>query len=98
MITSQQYRERLLRMRPNVYVNGEIVPRDDPRLLCQRSGGCIQRCMGIDSMNALSVVTYEMDQALGTDYNKRFLAYLEYFQTNDLCGNCAQTDVKGDRS
>lgn len=67
------------------------------RLLCHRVGGCIQRCMGIDAMNALSVVTYEMDRMLGTDHHTRFTNYLKYFQENDLCANCAQTDAKGDR-
>lgn len=67
------------------------------RLLCHRVGGCIQRCMGIDSLNALSVITYEMDQALGTDYDARFKNYLKSFQQNDLVGSCAQTDAKGDR-
>jgi len=67
------------------------------RLLCYRVGGCIQRCMGIDAMNALSVITYEMDQALGTDHYKRFLKYLEYFQDRDSVASCAQTDAKGDR-
>ncbi|MFZ5590220.1 MAG: 4-hydroxyphenylacetate 3-hydroxylase family protein [Bacillota bacterium] len=67
------------------------------RLLCQRVGGCIQRCMGIDALNALSVVTKEMDDILGTVYHQRFLDYLKYFQNNDLVGCCAQTDVKGDR-
>lgn len=67
------------------------------RVLCHRTGGCIQRCMGTDALNALSVVTYSMDQALGTDCNKNFLNYLEYFQKNDLVASCAQTDAKGDR-
>lgn len=67
------------------------------RLLCHRVGGCIQRCMGCDAMNALSVITYEMDQALGTDHYQRFLKYLEYFQENDLAASAAQTDAKGDR-
>ncbi len=67
------------------------------RLLCHRVGGCIQRCMGIDAMNALSIITYEMDQALGTDHYKRFLKYLEYFQDRDIVASCAQTDAKGDR-
>jgi 4-hydroxyphenylacetate 3-monooxygenase/4-hydroxybutyryl-CoA dehydratase/vinylacetyl-CoA-Delta-isomerase len=53
--------------------------------------------MGIDAMNALSVITYEMDQALGTDHYKRFLKYLEYFQDKDVVASCAQTDAKGDR-
>jgi 4-hydroxybutyryl-CoA dehydratase/vinylacetyl-CoA-Delta-isomerase len=67
------------------------------RLLCHRVGGCIMRCMGIDAMNALSVVTYEMDQFLGSDTNQNFLKYLQYWQDNDICANCAQTDTKGDR-
>jgi len=74
-----------------------LVKQKMTRLLCYRTGGCIQRCMGIDAMNALSVVTYEMDEALGTDYYERFEEYLRYFQEEDLCANCAQTDVKGDR-
>jgi 4-hydroxyphenylacetate 3-monooxygenase/4-hydroxybutyryl-CoA dehydratase/vinylacetyl-CoA-Delta-isomerase len=68
------------------------------RRMCQKSGGCIQRCMGIDALNALSVVTREIDDECGTEYYPRFLKYMEYFQNNDLVGNCAQTDVKGDRS
>jgi len=67
------------------------------RVLCHRVGGCIQRCMGIDALNALSVITYEMDQALGTDYDRKFRSYLKYFQENDLVASCAQTDAKGDR-
>jgi 4-hydroxyphenylacetate 3-monooxygenase/4-hydroxybutyryl-CoA dehydratase/vinylacetyl-CoA-Delta-isomerase len=67
------------------------------RLYCHKSGGCIQRCMGVDAVNALSVITYEIDQVHQSEYHQRFLAYLEYFQKNDLCANCAQTDVKGDR-
>jgi len=68
------------------------------RMLCHGVGACIMRCMGADAMNALSVITYEMDQALGTDTNQSFLRYLKYFQDNDICANCAQTDVKGERS
>jgi len=67
------------------------------RQLCHRVGGCIMRCMGVDAMNALSVITYEMDQALGTDTSENYLKYLRYWQDNDICANCAQTDTKGDR-
>ncbi len=67
------------------------------KLLAIRVGGCIQRCMGIDALNALSVVTYEMDQTLGTETNKNFLKYLRLWHENDLVGNCAQTDCKGHR-
>jgi len=154
MVTSQEYRQRIMKLRRNVYVDGELVARDDPRLmgeinvlgltyelaqdpqyegvvtatshisgkkinrfchihqsvddllakqkmtrlLCQKTWGCILRCMGADTTNALSVVTYEMDQALGTEYHPRFLKFLQHFQENDLCAAAAQTDVKGDRS
>jgi 4-hydroxyphenylacetate 3-monooxygenase/4-hydroxybutyryl-CoA dehydratase/vinylacetyl-CoA-Delta-isomerase len=153
MRTSQEYREGLKAMRRNVYIDGELVPRDDPRLVpgsnvialtydlaqepgfeglftttshitgkkinrfchvhrsqddllkkqemtrlyCHQSGGCIQRCMGIDAINALSAVTYDIDQVHKTEYHQRFSEFLLYFQKNDLCANCAQTDVKGDR-
>ncbi len=68
------------------------------RLLCRECGGCIQRCMGIDVINALSVVTYACDQDKGTEYNKRFLEFLKNFQEKNMVGCCAQTDVKGDRT
>jgi len=67
------------------------------RLLCHRVGGCIQRCMGIDALNALSIITYELDQGLGTDSYEKFTKYMRYFQENELVGSCAQTDPKGDR-
>ena len=154
MKTYEEYRERLVKMKPNIWIGNEKVGRDDPRIqggmniirvsydcaydpefedlctatshltgekinrfthihqsvddllkkqrmtrvLCHRVGGCIQRCMGIDALNAVSVITYEIDQALGTDYYKRFEAYMKYFQENDLSASCASTDAKGDRS
>ena len=67
------------------------------RLLCHRVGGCTQRCMGVDALNALAVVTYDCDQACGTKYYERFLKYLAFCQKSDLVHNCAQTDVKGVR-
>lgn len=154
MRTSEQYLEALRKMRRNVYVGGELVDRDDERMmgavrtlsttfdlaadpqyeelttatshitgekinrfchvhqsvedlhkkqdmtrkLCTLTGGCIQRCMGIDATNAISVISYEVDQKYGTEYYKNFIKWLEHFQREDLVGCCAQTDVKGDRS
>jgi len=154
MRTTKEYVDKLLSMRPNVYMGGQLVPRDDPRfqagintiamtydiardqqyeglftvtshltgdrinrfnhihqstddllkkqemtrVYCQKTGRCIQRCMGIDALNAISVVAKELDEEYKTEYYPRFLAYLQHFQKNDLVGNCAQTDVKGDRS
>ena len=154
MRTVEQYRDDLRKMRRNVYVGGQPVDRDDPRiepgtnvisltfelaqqadwksvmtavsslngqeinrfthlpqspydlmqkqkmirLLAQRVGGCIQRCMGHDALTALSVCTKEMDENKGTDYHQRFLEYLSFYQANDLAAACAQTDMKGDRT
>jgi 4-hydroxybutyryl-CoA dehydratase / vinylacetyl-CoA-Delta-isomerase len=67
------------------------------RLLGRETGCCFQRCVGMDALNALSIVTYNIDQKQGTGYYPRFLAYLEYVQENDLTVDGAMTDPKGDR-
>lgn len=153
MISSEAYLRRLASMEKNIYLDGELIGRDDPRVvhasravqltfemaavpeyrnlvtatshlsgktinrfthihqtpddllakqemtrkLCNLTGGCIQRCMGCDAMNALSVTTKNIDLKYGTDYYDRWLKYLSYFQENDLVAACAQTDAKGDR-
>jgi len=153
MITGDQYRERLSKLKPNVYMAGKIVDRFDDRLIggmnvmamtydfafdpgfedvgvatshwtgerinrfthihqstedlfakqkmtrlySQEVGGCIQRCMGIDSLNALSVATYDADQKYGTKYNEAFVNFMKRVQKEDLSLVCAQTDVKGNR-
>jgi aromatic ring hydroxylase len=151
--TKEQYHEKLFSMRKNIYIGGEVVGRDDPRLRpginvldvtfdlaqdpewkgvataistvtgeeinrwahlpqdtndllqkqklirlgARRVGGCIQRCMGHDAINALAVCTKEMDEANHSDYHDRFLDYMKIYHENDLDGCCAQTDSKGDR-
>jgi len=67
------------------------------RLLGAHTACCFQRCVGMDSLNALSMVTFDIDAKYGTEYNKRFLKYLEYVQKNDLTCDGAMTDPKGDR-
>jgi 4-hydroxyphenylacetate 3-monooxygenase/4-hydroxybutyryl-CoA dehydratase/vinylacetyl-CoA-Delta-isomerase len=154
MRTPEEYRNDLYSMRPNIYIGGKKVGRDDARLqgginvisktfelvnhpdyrdlltarshlsgkrinrfthinqsaedlmqkqkmirkICRLVGGCIQRCMGCDAINGLSVATYVTDLECGTDYYKKFVEYLKEFQERDLVAACAQTDVKGDRS
>ena len=153
MRTSAQYYEDLKKMKPNIYIGGEKVGRNDPRLkpginvmsvtfaiandpewdglitatssligkkinrfthlpqnphdliqkqkmirlLSQRVGGCIQRCMGMDAIIALSIATKEMDDKYGTEYHRHFMDYLKVYQDKDLTAACAQTDMKGDR-
>jgi 4-hydroxybutyryl-CoA dehydratase/vinylacetyl-CoA-Delta-isomerase len=68
------------------------------RRLGQRTGTCFQRCVGMDAINSLHSVTYEIDQAHNTDYHPRFLNFLKQMhQANYVVGG-AMTDVKGDRS
>ncbi|OYT55490.1 MAG: aromatic ring hydroxylase [Candidatus Hecatellales archaeon ex4484_218] len=154
MRTREEFIEGLKKMKPNVWMGGEKVRRDDPRFQssinvlgvtfdlandpryeklftatshltgkkinrfnhivltpedllkkqmmirvgCHRVAGCIQRCMGMDAVNALYRITYEIDQKHGTHYHKNFVEWLKYFQENDLVGSAAQTDPKGDRS
>ena len=73
--------------------------QDMTRMYCQKVGGCIQRCMGIDATNAIYNVSYEADKVNdgATQYHENFKKWLTRFQTEDLVGCCAQTDVKGDR-
>ncbi|MEW6142258.1 MAG: 4-hydroxyphenylacetate 3-hydroxylase N-terminal domain-containing protein [Chloroflexota bacterium] len=155
MITSGEFLERMRRLKPNCYMHGEMVKRDDPRLVVSMkdilmsydiaqdpkwadlvlatshisgkkinrwthihqtvddllrkqkltreashlSGTCIQRCMGTDMMNALSVASKEADEVNNgkTEYHQRFLNFLKEFQDKDMVGAAAQTDVKGDR-
>jgi 4-hydroxybutyryl-CoA dehydratase / vinylacetyl-CoA-Delta-isomerase len=67
------------------------------RLLGQMTGACFQRCVGMDAINAVDSVTFEMDQKLGTDYHKRFEKFLRMVQDQDLIVDGAMTDPKGDR-
>ncbi len=68
------------------------------RVLGAHTGSCFQRCVGMDALNALSMVTYDIDVKHGTGYNERFLKYLRYVQDEDLVCDGAMTDAKGDRS
>ncbi|MFX0179432.1 MAG: 4-hydroxyphenylacetate 3-hydroxylase family protein [Candidatus Hodarchaeota archaeon] len=73
--------------------------QDMTRKICQRVGGCIQRCMGCDATNAVYNVSYEADKSNDgkTNYHENFKKWLERFQKEDLIAACAQTDVKGNR-
>jgi 4-hydroxybutyryl-CoA dehydratase/vinylacetyl-CoA-Delta-isomerase len=67
------------------------------RLLGQKTGACFQRCVGMDAINAMDSVTFEMDKKLGTEYHKRFRNFLLKMQEEDWTVDGAMTDVKGDR-
>lgn len=68
------------------------------RLLGQKTASCFQRCVGMDAINAVDSVTFEMDRKLGTQYHERFNRFLRMMQQEDLTVDGAMTDPKGDRS
>ena len=68
------------------------------RRLGQLTGTCFQRCVGMDALNSLHSVTYDLDGKYGTDYHARFTAFLAQMQSANFVVGGAMTDVKGDRS
>ncbi len=68
------------------------------RRLGQLTGTCFQRCVGMDAVNSLHSVTFEIDQKHTTSYHHRFLAFLTHMHQHNYIIGGAMTDVKGDRS
>jgi len=68
------------------------------RLMGQKTAACFQRCVGMDAINAVDSVTFEMDRKLGTQYHERFLRFLKRMQEEDWTVDGAMTDPKGDRN
>src|ERR671920_397757 len=68
------------------------------RRLGQLTGTCFQRCVGMDALNALYSVTFEIDEKHKTPYHGRLRDLVRYFQEENLVVGGAMTDPKGDRS
>ncbi|MCL4148338.1 UNVERIFIED_CONTAM: hypothetical protein GTU68_034460 [Idotea baltica] len=68
------------------------------RKLGQNTGTCFQRCVGMDAFNSLYSVTYEIDEAHGTDYHTRLKDFIAMIHRHNYVIGGAMTDVKGDRS
>jgi 4-hydroxybutyryl-CoA dehydratase/vinylacetyl-CoA-Delta-isomerase len=68
------------------------------RELGRRTGTCFQRCVGLDAIGSCHSVTFDIDAKKGTDYHKRFLAFLKRAQAANIVIGGAMTDPKGDRS
>lgn len=64
-----------------------------------RTGACHgATCAGWTMLNALWAVTWEIDQARGTDYHQRLERYFRFLEENSLATAGALTDAKGNRS
>ncbi|MCP4665636.1 MAG: 4-hydroxybutyryl-CoA dehydratase, partial [Deltaproteobacteria bacterium] len=68
------------------------------REMGKKTACCFQRCAGLDCLNTLYAITYDVDQASGTRYHERFVDFLKYVQENDFVTAACMTDPKGDRS
>ena len=68
------------------------------RRLGQLTGTCFQRCVGMDAINALHSVTFEVDEKHTTPYHARFVSFVTAMQRRGFVIGGAMTDVKGDRS
>ncbi len=68
------------------------------RRLGQLTGTCFQRCVGMDALNSLFSVTFEIDEQHGTAYHQRFREFVAAAQRAGAVIGGAMTDVKGDRS
>ena len=68
------------------------------RRLGQLTGTCFQRCVGMDAINSLYSVTYEIDEKYHTEYHKRLIDFIKYVQEENFVIGGAMTDPKGDRS
>ena len=68
------------------------------RKLGQLTGTCFQRCIGMDALNSLYSVTFEIDEKHKTNYHKRLVDFIKMVQQENLVIGGAMTDPKGDRS
>src|SRR6478735_1469797 len=68
------------------------------RKLCQLTGTCFQRCVGMDALNSLYSVTFEIDEKHKTNYHKRLIDFIKMIQQENFVIGGAMTDPKGDRS
>jgi 4-hydroxybutyryl-CoA dehydratase/vinylacetyl-CoA-Delta-isomerase len=68
------------------------------RRLGQLTGTCFQRCVGMDALNSLYSVTFEVDAEHGTLYHERLRRFIRHCQELNLVVGGAMTDPKGDRS
>ncbi len=68
------------------------------RRLGQLTGTCFQRCVGMDALNSLYSVTFDIDAQHHTFYQARLVEFIRQMQLVNYAIGGVMTDVKGDRS
>ncbi len=98
-VTSQISNEKVNRFL-HIAASAEDVVQQNrlQRKLGQLTGTCFQRCVGMDALNALYSVTYEIDMQHHTAYHSRLISFIKEMQLHNYVIGGAMTDVKGDRS
>src|SRR5450756_2870760 len=91
--TQSSRRQRQMCIREDLVARGEM-----ERVMGSRTSAGCPRSTGLDAINALYSVAFEVDQKHGTGYLERFKNWLRRVEENDLAVSGAMTDVKGDRS
>jgi len=54
------------------------------RRLGQLTGTCFQRCVGMDALNTLHSITFDIDKKYHTSYHQNFLGFLKMAQENNV--------------
>jgi 4-hydroxybutyryl-CoA dehydratase/vinylacetyl-CoA-Delta-isomerase len=75
-----------------------VIQNKMQRRLGQLTGTCFQRCVGMDALNSLYSVTYEIDEQYSSNYHERLKTFISMTQSAGSVIGGAMTDVKGDRS
>jgi 4-hydroxybutyryl-CoA dehydratase / vinylacetyl-CoA-Delta-isomerase len=78
-------------------VNDVVMQNRMQRRLGQQTGTCFQRCVGMDAINSMFSVTFDIDRAHGTSYHQRFIDFVKHMQRENFVVGGAMTDPKGDR-
>jgi 4-hydroxybutyryl-CoA dehydratase / vinylacetyl-CoA-Delta-isomerase len=78
-------------------VNDVVMQNRMQRRLGQQTGTCFQRCVGMDAINSMFSVTFDIDRAHGTSYHQRFTDFVKHMQRENFVVGGAMTDPKGDR-
>jgi 4-hydroxybutyryl-CoA dehydratase/vinylacetyl-CoA-Delta-isomerase len=68
------------------------------RNMGRKTACCFQRCAGLDCMNTMYAITYDIDEKHGTSYHGRFKKFLKEIHEKDIVPAACMTDAKGDRS
>jgi 4-hydroxybutyryl-CoA dehydratase/vinylacetyl-CoA-Delta-isomerase len=77
----------------------DLVKRGEmERMIGYRTAQGCPRATGLDAINAVYSVAYDVDEKHRTNYLDRFKKWLRTVHDNDLAVSGAMTDVKGDRS